>query len=89
MLTNPKTPRMPLARKILEFISEEYQGLPFCSRWIIKKFGTSALFSLKQLEENGNLHQFSQLVESSNSKVAQAEHTIFIEGGKVVVTTEN
>ena len=88
MLTNPKTPRMPLARKILEFISEEYQGLPFCSRWIIKKFGTSALFSLKQLEENGNLHQFSQLVESSNSKVAQAEHTIFIEDGKVVVTTE-
>ncbi len=87
-LINTKSLRMPLARKILEFISKEYQGLPFCSRWIIKKFGTSALFSLKQLEENGNLHQFSQLVESSGKNVAQAEHTIFIEDGKVVVTTE-
>ncbi len=87
-LINTKFPRMPLARKILEFISKEYQGLPFCSRWIIKKFGTSALFSLKQLEENGNLHQFSQLVESSGKNVAQAEHTIFIEGGKVIITTE-
>ncbi len=86
-LINTKFPRMPLARKIMEFISKEYQGLPFCSRWIIKKFGTSALFSLKQLEENGNLHQFSQLVESSGKNVAQAEHTIFIEDGKVVVTT--
>ena len=86
-LINTKFPRMPLARKILEFISKEYQTLPFCSRWIIKKFGTSALFSLKQLEENRNLHQFSQLIESSNSKVAQAEHTIFIEDEKVVVTT--
>lgn len=88
-LINTKFPRMPLARKILEFISNEYQGLPFCSRWIIKKFGTSALFSLKQLEQSGNMHQFSQLVESSNSKVAQAEHTIFIENGKVVVTTRD
>lgn len=86
-LIDTKFPRMPMARKILEFISEEYQTLPFCSRWIVKKFGTSALFSLKQLEENGNLHQFSQLVESSGKNVAQAEHTIFIENGKVVVTT--
>ena len=87
MLTNPRTPRTPIAREVLNYISEEYQTLPFCSRWIHKKFGAKTLFALKQLEENGSLHQFPQLVESSNSKVAQTEHTILIDDGKVIVTT--
>lgn len=77
-LRNPRNVRSPIAREILEFIKEEYQTLPFCSRWIVKKFGTKALIGLKQLEENGNLHQFSQLVEIPNSKVSQAEETILI-----------
>ncbi|MEK6817413.1 MAG: type II methionyl aminopeptidase, partial [Nanoarchaeota archaeon] len=87
MLTNPKTPRTPIAREVLEYIGERYQALPFCSRWLVKKFGMKTTFALKQLEENGNLHQFPQLIESSNSKVAQAEHTILITNGKVSVTT--
>jgi len=89
MLTNSKTPRTPIAREVLNYISEEYQTLPFCSRWLVKKFNTKALFALKELETNGNIHQFSQLIEISNSKVSQTEHTIFIdENGEVVVTTE-
>src|SRR3989344_2413604 len=87
MLTNPKTPRTPIAREILNYIGEEYQTIPFCSRWLVKKFGAKTFFALKQLEENGSLHQFPQLVESSNSKVAQTEHTILIDGRKVAVTT--
>ena len=88
MLTNPRTPRMPIAREVLEYIREKYQTLPFCSRWLVKKFGMNVMFALKQLEENGSLHQFPQLVESSNSKVAQTEHTILInEKGEVIVTT--
>ncbi|MEK6823888.1 MAG: type II methionyl aminopeptidase [Nanoarchaeota archaeon] len=88
MLTNPKTPRTPMAREILEFIAKEYQTLPFCSRWLVKKFGIKVMFALKQLEENGSLHQFPQLVESSNSKVAQTEHTLLITEKEVKVTTE-
>src|SRR3989338_4274576 len=88
MLTNSKNPRTPIAREVLNYIAEEYQTLPFCSRWLVKKFNTKALFALKELEANGNLHQFSQLIEISNSKVSQTEHTIFIdENGEVVVTT--
>ena len=87
MLTNPKTPRTPIAREILNYIGEEYQTIPFCSRWIVKKFGAKTFFALKQLEENGSLHQFPQLIESSNSKVAQTEHTILIDDRKVAVTT--
>jgi len=89
MLTNTKNIRSPLAREILDYLFEEYQTLPFCSRWVVKKFGTKALFALKQLEENGNLHHFAQLIESSGAKVSQAEHTILIEKDKVIVTTQN
>lgn len=86
-LINNKNPRSQFARELLEFIEEEYQTLPFCSRWLVKKFGTKALFGLKQLEDNGNLHHFSQLIENSHSKVSQAEHTILINDNEVIVTT--
>ena len=86
MLIDDKNIRSSGARKILEFIEEEYQTLPFCSRWIVKKFGATALFYLSQLESNGNLHHFAQLVETSHSKVAQSEHTIWVEDDKIVTT---
>jgi methionyl aminopeptidase len=75
------------ARIILNYIGEEYRTLPFCSRWLVKKFGARILFALKQLEENGNLHQYPQLVEVSKGKVAQSEDTILIDD-KVIVTSD-
>jgi len=87
-LIDSKNVRGSSAREVLDFIGEEYQTLPFCSRWIIKKFGTRVLFALKQLKDNGNLHEFPQLIESSHNKVAQAEQTILIKDGKVIVTTK-
>ena len=88
MLINENRPRSSIAREILEFIQEEYQTLPFCSRWIVKKFGAKGMLGLRQLEENQNLHNFPQLVETQNAKVSQAEHTIFIDDKEVIVTTE-
>ncbi len=87
LIKDTKTPRSQLAREILEYALQEYQTLPFCSRWIIRKFGAKAKIALKQLEENSNLHHFKQLAEVSGAKVAQAEHTLLIEGEKVIVTT--
>ena len=87
-LRETKNVRNPISRKVLELIKKEYNTLPFCSRWLVKKLGTRALFGLKQLEDNGNLHQFSQLVEVAGSKVSQAEQTILISDDKVIVTTE-
>ena len=86
-LQNEKSPRGSLAREVLKFIIKEYSTLPFCSRWIHKKFGARGVFALGELEANGNLHQFAQLVEVSGAKVSQAEHTILIEKGKPIVTT--
>lgn len=87
-LEDEKNVRSPIARKILDFIIEEYATLPFSSKWIVRKFGQSALFGLKQLEENGNIHQYNQLVEVSHRNVAQAEHTILVEKDKVIITTK-
>ncbi|MEK6833589.1 MAG: type II methionyl aminopeptidase [Nanoarchaeota archaeon] len=83
-----KNIRNPSAREILEYIAEEYKELPFCSRWLVKKFGTKALPALNQLEQNGNLHQYAQLVEVNKGIVAQTENTILIkENGEKIVTT--
>jgi len=87
VLIDDKNVRSPTAREILNFIDDEYNTLPFCSRWIVKKFGLKALFALKQLEDNGNLHHFPQLIEVSHAKVSQAEHTILVDD-KTIVTTE-
>jgi len=74
-------------REIFNYILEKYQFLPFCSRWLIKEFGTRALISLKLIEQTGALHQYPQLIEKSKAKVAQSEHTLVIDGGEVEVST--
>ena len=77
------------AREVLNFIDEEYSTLPFCSRWIHRKFGSRGLLALKQIEQAGILHQYPQLVEEGKGKVAQAEHTVILSiDGKIVTTRD-
>lgn len=88
-LVMEKNVRDSFAREILHYIQEEYRTLPFCSRWLVKKFGSRALIALKRLEEAEIIHQYPQLIEISQNKVAQAEHTIILtEKKEVIVTTE-
>lgn len=87
MLVAEKNVRSPIAREVLNFIIEKFETLPFCERWIFKEFGSRGLLGLRQLESNGNLHHFKQLVEANSAKVAQAEHTLFLEGENVTITT--
>ena len=86
-IESPGNVRDSFAREVLAFIIEEYQGLPFCSRWIYKKFGAKGLLALRQIEQAGILHHYKQLIESSGKKVAQAEHTILILKDETIVTT--
>lgn len=87
IIVKRKPMRNPTAREVLDFIEKEYQTLPFCSRWLVKKFGVKALIALKQLEQEGVLHRYEQLIEVSHKPVSQAEHTIFLDKDKVEVTT--
>jgi len=74
-----KNPRSQTAREVLDYIAETFRTLPFCQRWIYKRFQARGLFALRELENNGNLHHFAQLVEISKGKVAQAEKTILVD----------
>lgn len=74
------------ARDVLAFIIEEYSSLPFCSRWIYKKFGSRGLLALRQIESAGILHHYPQLIESGKGKVAQAEHTVILGKEKITST---
>lgn len=78
MLVERRPIRDGLAREILDYVEDEYKTLPFCSRWIVKKFGTRALISLSLMEKIGILHHFPQLIEKSHKKVSQAENTVLI-----------
>lgn len=76
------------AREVLHYIDEEYKGLPFCHRWIHKKFGTRGMLVLRMLEQAGIVYQYPQLMEIGKGKVAQTEHNVLLlENGDKIVTT--
>lgn len=89
IVQNEGNVRDSFAREVLNFIDEEYKGLPFCSRWINRKFGGRGLLALRQIEQAGILHQYAQLVEAGGGKVAQAEHSVFLFKGEKFVTTKD
>jgi len=76
------------ARKIYQYILDEYKTLPFCERWITKKFGSRARLALLFLEQTGILHQYAQLIEKSHAPVSQAEDTVIIGKESEVTTRE-
>jgi methionyl aminopeptidase len=88
ILLDTKNVRSPTAREILTHIVDEYGNLPFCTRWLVREFGTKAILALSQLEQQGNIHHYPQLIESSKAKVAQAEDTVMIEEDQTTITTE-
>lgn len=87
-LKNPKPVRSPFAREILNYIAEEYQTLPFTTRWLSKKFGLGKTnLALRELLHNGSIDKFPPLPEKNKGLVSQAENTFFI-GEKVEVLTK-
>ena len=86
-LIEKKNTRSPTAREVLNYIAEEYNTLPFCTRWLVKKFSTKAIIALKQLEEQGIVHHYPQLIETSKAKVAQAENTVLLTDKEKIITT--
>jgi methionyl aminopeptidase len=86
--TEDRNVRSPIGRETLEFIKDNFGNLPFASRWVIKELGTKALLGLRQLENEGILHQYPILTEEKGKLVSQAENTFLIEKDKVIVTSK-
>ncbi len=88
MLLNKKPVRSPITRQVLKEI-EGYDDLPFCRRWLIKKFGAKANFGLRELQRNDIIKAYAPLADSNKGIVSQAEHSVLVtEEGSVLVLTE-
>ncbi len=84
-----KPVRSQITREILKEI-ETYEGLPFATRDLVKKFPLFKVnFALRELRQVGALHEHSPLVEKNKGFVSQAEHTIYVDKkGTVEILTK-
>jgi len=86
-IVNLRNTRSPTARKILDYVVEEYKTLPFSLREMQEKFGPMARLAIKQMIQEGILHEFAQLIEISHKPVSQAEHTFIKTKDNEIITT--
>ncbi|MFH0868980.1 MAG: type II methionyl aminopeptidase [archaeon] len=82
-----KSGNVRMGRDILDYVAGEFDVLPFAKRWLVKRFGEmkTNLF-LKEAVTKGILHPYHILIESSGTKVAQAEHTVLVADKPVILT---
>lgn len=67
------------ARKILVKARDDFQGMPFATRWIAPiATGTRLVLALQELVQSEALHEYAVLKEAGNGKVAQTETTVLL-----------
>jgi methionyl aminopeptidase len=82
-----KPVRNIVTRQVLREI-ENYNGLPFANRWLVKKFPVFKInFALKELNQTGILQSYPPLVEKDGGIISQAEHSVYV-SDKIVVMTK-
>ena len=86
-LANPRNVRLPQSRKVLEFIMEERQTLPFAKRHLLKCLsGEGAIdLALADLSRQEIIHSYPVLKEVNGGIVSQAETTVIVEKDSVKV----
>lgn len=87
LIEENKKSRNNEARKLLEFIKENYKTKPFCKRWLEKK-GFRTIY-LSFLEKDNIIYNFPILIEKSKAPVSQSEETLVFFEGKKHITTRN
>ena len=84
MLTSKKPVRSQITRDVLKEI-EKYEGLPFTTRWLTKKFpAIKVRVALRELLQLGALRAFPPLPDKG--LVSQAEHTVIVKDVPIVTT---
>lgn len=82
------TPRDQDARKILAFVKENYDTLPFCERWLAKVFPEFKMkIALRELLSREALRSYPALKDKPGSFVSQSEVTVLIEKDSCVIIT--
>lgn len=78
--------RSPLTREVLRTI-EQYNGLPFAARWLVKKHGLGKTsFALRELKQMNILREYPPLPDKAHGLVSQAEHTVIVKEKPVITT---
>ncbi|MDD5148467.1 MAG: type II methionyl aminopeptidase, partial [Candidatus ainarchaeum sp.] len=87
-LEEPKPVRNAGARQVLEFITENYDTLPFAERWIAKKLKLPEFqrkIAMRELLKNNCIHAYPVLKEETGKLVSQTETSIFINEEEVII----
>lgn len=88
-LVSRKKTKNENADKLIDFIWENFNMLPFSLRWITKKFDErEARPLLDELIKNKAVRAYPVLVEANGQRVAQAEHTFIPTQNGALVTTQ-
>jgi methionyl aminopeptidase len=76
------------ASKLMDYIWQKFNMLPFALRWFIPEWDEkTARRLLDKLIQNKIVRSYPILVEANNQRVAQAEHTFIPQENGVTVTT--
>ncbi len=87
-LTGIKPVRVGFVRDILKHC-QQYEGRPFTTRWITKKFPANQVrYAFNQFIDAGILHAYPPLVEKSNGLVSQAEKSFLVTSSGAEVLTK-
>ncbi|HLC92111.1 MAG TPA: type II methionyl aminopeptidase [archaeon] len=86
-LLDKKPVRSADARKILDFVDENYDKLPFAERWLqrelkLSEFGRKV--AMRELMQKKCIMAFPLLKEEEGKTVTQAETTLLLNEGKVI-----
>ncbi len=81
-----KPVRSLITRQVLKEINK-YQGLPFTTRWLIKKFpAVKVNFALRDLLQQGIIRQYPPLPDKDKGMVSQAEHSLLVDDKVEILT---
>lgn len=80
--------RMKSTQKVLKYIQNKHQFVPFSGRWITEKFGERrGGIALKQLSDAMSIYPYAPLREKKDCFVSQKEHTFIVEKEGCKITT--
>lgn len=91
-LGEPRPVRNPVARKILDFVSENYDALPFAERWIASELKLGEFrrkIAMRELLLQKCIQAYPILHEAPGTIVTQAETTVLLSGKEVIILVEH
>ncbi|MCL7392227.1 MAG: type II methionyl aminopeptidase [Thaumarchaeota archaeon] len=69
----------PDEKALVEYIAENFKGLPYSPRWLRGSKIPEILSVHERLVKTGRIHKYPVLVEKTRQPVAQAECTVYVE----------